>query len=130
MQPEWRGDENGMLKQDTPADEDWLALKKGGSAGMYIIVVGLSWWVKAQTTDDSDSVNVWSVVADLSWVFHQMKEINPPAVGCQKRALDDVGEDSQPIKKYVILLCIIINVNIIYLQALSLNMLIYFNTHL
>ena len=101
MQPEWRGHTDGALKRDTPADEDWLALKKGGTAGIYVLVIGLSWWVKAQTTDHS--INAWSAVADLSWVLRQMKKINSPGASSLKRAHDDDEEESQPRKKCVIL---------------------------
>ena len=80
MQPEWRNkmdrDSSGTLKQDTPADENWQALKKRGSAGMYIAVMGLSWWVKAQTTVSDHGNNAWTAVADLLWVFHQINNIN------------------------------------------------------
>ena len=44
--------------RNVPQDESWQTLKKGGTAGIYVIVIGLSWWVKAQHTEhDAD---VWS----------------------------------------------------------------------
>jgi hypothetical protein len=103
MQPEWRAslDTDGTLIRDTPAYEDWLALKKGGTAGMYIVVVGLSWWVKAQTSGPDNSNDAWSAVADLLWVFRQINNIDSTAAvaGTTKRAHDDDEEESQPKKK-------------------------------
>ena len=104
MQPGWRYDAtDGTLKRNAPADENSLILlKKGGTAGLYIVVVGLSWWVKAQTTGRSNGINAWSAVADLSWVFRQITEVNSPGNSSQKRARDDDKEESQPKKRFVI----------------------------
>ena len=113
MQPEWRSymdmDASGTLKRDAPADVDWVALKKGGTAGMYIVVMGLSWWVKAQTTGPDHSNDAWSAVGDLLWVFRQINKINSPDTSpgpsSAKRAHDDDEEESQSRKKCVIPLC-------------------------
>jgi hypothetical protein len=109
MQPEWRSymdlDTNGSLNRDTPAEEDWLALKKGGTAGMHIVVMGLSWWVNTQTSASKNSNDAWSAVADLLWVFCHINQIDSPAAGSRKRAHDDDKDESQPKKKYVIPLC-------------------------
>ena len=114
MQPEWRyidTDTSETLKQETPANEDWAALKKGGSAGMYVVVIGLSWWVKAQTTGPDHSNDAWSMVGDLLWVFREISKINPPGPSSAKRAHDDDEEETQAKKKCVIL-CFMINTNI------------------
>ena len=40
MQPEWRRNmdmDSGTLERDTPADEDWSGLKKGGTANETVI---------------------------------------------------------------------------------------------
>lgn len=104
MQPDWR-DTDETLNRDAPPYEDWLVLNKGGSAGMYIVVMALSWWVKVQTTGSDHNINAWSAVADLLWVFRQMNKINSPGVSSKKRAHDDDEEEFQPKKKYVLPLC-------------------------
>ena len=129
MQPEWRSkmdrDASGTLKQDTPADEDWQALKKGGSAGMYIAVMGLSWWVKAQTTVSDHSNDAWTAVADLLWVFRQINNINSPdnspGPSSAKRVHDDDKEESQLRKKCVISLSVMDTMLILIYCQTSLN---------
>jgi hypothetical protein len=73
-------------------------LRKGGTAGIYVVVVGLSWWIKAQQPERDD--DAWYTVDDLSWVIQQM--IRNMASGVpvpEKRARDedegDKGEDQQ-----------------------------------
>lgn len=74
-------------------------MKKGGTSGLYIVVVGLSWWVMAQPETTG---NAWSAVADLSWVFRQIREVNSPGNSSPKRGRDDDEEETQPKKKSVI----------------------------
>ena len=35
------------LFHDVPTSETWKGLRKGGTSGIYIVIMGLSWWVKA-----------------------------------------------------------------------------------
>ena len=90
MQPSWRT-EGGLLIRDVPEDETWQTLRKGGTSGIYIVIVGLSWWVKAQLAEqDTDA---WSLVDDLAWVLQQMKEGLAVLIP-QKLACDgDVNEE-------------------------------------
>jgi hypothetical protein len=74
MQPSWRLFQglDGLLDlvRETPKAETWQGLKKGGMAGIYIVVMGLSWWIKAQ--QNKPDPNAWAAVDDLSWVVQQM----------------------------------------------------------
>lgn len=69
MQPSWRK-EGDVLVRGTPEDENWQVLRKGGTAGIYTVIMGLSWWIKAQR--DVHDINAWSTVGDLLWVIEQM----------------------------------------------------------
>jgi hypothetical protein len=72
MQPSWRRNEANLpLFRDVPNGETWQALRKGGTAGVYVVVTTLSWWIKAQHVEGD--VSAWSTVDDLSWVLQQMK---------------------------------------------------------
>ena len=99
MQPEWRSDSDGMLIQDTPPGEDWVSVNKGGSAGMYFVVVSLSWWVMAEGTGADNSLNAWSAVADISWWFREMRNraLIPNSRG--KRGHDEEEEEDSQLKK-------------------------------
>ena len=79
MQPSWRT-EGGLLICDVPEDETWQMLRKGGTSSIYIVIVGLSWWVKAQLAEqDTDA---WTLVNDLSWVLQQMEESLAVLIPC------------------------------------------------
>jgi hypothetical protein len=98
MQPSWRttGLQAGRtLFRDVPTGETWEVLKKGGTAGIYIVVMGLSWWVIAQRAEID--VNAWSVVDDLMWVIQEMKaDRGSPAL---KRAHDEEDKEGQRAKR-------------------------------
>jgi hypothetical protein len=82
------------LVRKTPEAESWQALKKGGMAGIYIVVMGLSWWIKAQQCERD--TNVWAVVDDVSWVIRQMT--NAPlsiTSALQKRRHEHKGEGEE-----------------------------------
>ena len=104
-------DSSGTLKWYISADEDWVALKKGGTACMHIIIMGLSWWVRAQTTGPDHSNNTWSAVGDLLWVFHEINKINSPGPSSAKQACDDDEKETQAKKKCVIP-CVVVNTNV------------------
>ncbi|KAF8335187.1 hypothetical protein F5887DRAFT_1079268 [Amanita rubescens] len=73
LQPSWRTRDNGVLSYKVPADENWSVLGKGGSAGIYTVVVALSWWMVASSPADSDSTSpVWAAVYDVQWVINQI----------------------------------------------------------
>ncbi|KAF8986395.1 hypothetical protein BDQ17DRAFT_1175653, partial [Cyathus striatus] len=44
LQPSWRILDDGEYSKDTPADDTWTTLRKGGAAGMHMVIIGLSWW--------------------------------------------------------------------------------------
>ncbi|KAF8202531.1 hypothetical protein BJ912DRAFT_920884 [Pholiota molesta] len=75
MQPQWRIQGDGCsLSKDLHAEETWQMLRKGGTAGIYIIVIGLSWWLRQAADNDNSLSDAWIVINDLSWVLQQMNE--------------------------------------------------------
>ena len=100
MQPSWRTTESRAflpLSREVPSGETWQILRKGGTAGIYIMVMGLSWWVMAQHVERD--VNVWSTVDDLTWVIQEMKKDMASPQVSQKRPLDEDTEDECQIRK-------------------------------
>lgn len=70
LQPSWQAQDDGNLSHDIPMEENWALLRKGGKAGIYTVIMALSWWIKDQATQhDADS---WIFVNDITWVIHQM----------------------------------------------------------
>ena len=91
MQPSWRNDSE-VLGRDVPQGETWQTLRKGGTAGIYVVVVAISWWIKAQCSERD--VNTWTLVDDVSWVIQQMKEdMTPSLFSPHKRAREADSED-------------------------------------
>jgi hypothetical protein len=74
MQPSWRIPKEGdLLVCKAPIDGNWQVLRKGGTSGIYTVVMGLSWWIKAQGI--AHDVNAWTTVSDLLWVIKEMKKV-------------------------------------------------------
>ena len=71
MQPSWRNDGEPLICE-VPRGESWQTVQKGGMSGVYVVVIGLSWWVKAQ--HDERDVNAWTLIDDVSWVIQQLKK--------------------------------------------------------
>jgi hypothetical protein len=102
LQPSWRTTESQPflpLSHDVPSGETWQIMRKGGTAGIYIVVMGLSWWVMTQHVERD--VNVSSIVEDLTWVIKEMKKYMAPPQLSQKRPHDEEDEDEgQRRKRY------------------------------
>ena len=73
-----------------PEDETSQTLRKGGTSGIYIVIVGLSWWVKAQLAEDMDA---WTLVNDLAWVLQQLKESLAVLIAQKRARAGDVDEE-------------------------------------
>ena len=100
IQPAWRIKPNGLLSREAPAREAWTSLKKGGSAGLYVVVMALSWWI-CKLEAGSDELWAWDIVDDVTWVLSSVM-LAPPPSGV-KRALPDAadaesGDGSPPSK--------------------------------
>ena len=100
MQPSWRGNGASLIR-DVPEDENWKILKKGGTSGMYVVVVGLSWWIETQRTQRDAAA--WALVDDLSWVIQQMKkDMNSVLPSARKRVREGDTEnenEAEPRKR-------------------------------
>ena len=65
MQPSWRN--QGELLRDIPQGETWQTLKKGGTSGIYIVIIGLSWLIGAEQLEPAEhDTDTWSLVGDIS----------------------------------------------------------------
>ena len=99
MQPTWRILPGGQYSRVVPADETWASLRKGGSAGLYVVVVALSWWVRA-VEDVVDQLDLCSVIGDLHWVIQQVRGLKR----AEKRARSD-AESARKGKRYIFIQC-------------------------
>lgn len=93
LQPSWRIDGDSLLRL-VPPGETWDGLRKGGTAGIYIVIIGLSWWIKSQFIE-RDPI-AWTTVHDVSWVIQQMMDSNSgPALKTHKHALEGKETEGQ-----------------------------------
>jgi hypothetical protein len=103
IQPSWRVSDSEAVQplfRDVSAAETWQAMKKGGTAGIYTVVMGLSWWIMAQHIERD--ANAWSIVDDLTWVIQQMKKDMALPIPTQKRAHEGEDDDEgQRVKRCV-----------------------------
>ena len=102
MQPTWRRVVDGSLAKDKPDDEKWEGLMKGGTAGIYTVVVALSWWIKA-LDNVADGGDALVAVRDVTWVLDQVCETLLSEQGSKssglKRGCDDLSEGTQNRKR-------------------------------
>jgi len=99
IQPKWRIADDGSFNYEVPKDEDWSVLHKGGMAGLYTVVVALSWWVRV-LTPEMPSFRAWGAVRDVQWVIDQISmKFAPPR---KKRRGEDLGPSGKSKKiRYV-----------------------------
>ena len=83
--------------RDVPQGETWQTLRKGGTAGIYVVIIGVSWLIKAEQLKNAElDTDAWTLVDDISWVIKEMKkEMSLCEQVSQKRAHD--GEDRKSV---------------------------------
>ncbi|KAJ2911921.1 hypothetical protein MD484_g8491, partial [Candolleomyces efflorescens] len=99
-QPSWRIEGvDGMnplgFKRTAAPDADWTTLSRGGTAGIYTVVMALSWWISRAGSEWSEELAAF--VDDLAWVLGEMSRPDPKeALSTQtaKRAHDDEPSDN------------------------------------
>lgn len=102
MQPAWRRLADGTLAKGTPDDKKWGSLMKGGTAGIYTVVVALSWWIKAlDTVADGGDASV--AIRDVTWVLEQFSKtlVSGQTSSGLKRGHDDMTEGTPEKKRLV-----------------------------
>ena len=88
IQPTWRLANDSSFVYATPATEDWRSLHKSGAAGLYTVIVALSWWIKALPLADS-LIRAWTAVHDVNWVIDQISEKIGRASPGKKRGCEE-----------------------------------------
>ena len=85
LQPSWRIQGDSLVRLP-PQGENWEGIRKGGTAGIYIVIMGLSWWIKSQLMERD--ANAWTAVHDVSWVIQEMIMSTSSPVKTPKRPLE------------------------------------------
>lgn len=119
IQPLWRIGSGSSLLRDIPVNETWTSLRKGGSAGLYIVVMALSWWI-ASLRADSDFSRAWALVDDITWVLSLVTPTTPATVfrstSIKRTSPDTPDEDQSSPAKYVLIYLNLICINMSFLR--------------
>lgn len=97
MQPAWR--EGEPLLTTVPVDADWTPLMYGGSNGLFLVVVALSWWVSATGIHD---VEILAAIHDVKWVLSELVAAlssGETLVGSKRLAPSEVSPDKSKSKR-------------------------------
>ena len=100
IQPDWCKDKVATLVffRDIPQGENWQGMRKGGTASIYVVVMALSWWIKAQQAEPD--AEAWSTINDVLWVIQQLnqKAVSPTLVP-KKRAHAEDGDGEDKVQR-------------------------------
>jgi hypothetical protein len=80
------------LSRDAPQGETWQVLRKGGSAGIYFVVMGLSWWIKSEASDRAYA-DAWMIVQDFRWIIQQMRQVSNTENSRVPKRMQEAGDD-------------------------------------
>jgi hypothetical protein len=96
IQPGWRTDETRVL----PDAADWAALASGGPNGLFLVIMSLSWWARADKIQSNKVSDKFMLAVDeVHWVMTEILKTNPVQVTGQKRSMDDASEDQPGAKR-------------------------------
>lgn len=97
FQPSWRHLPDGTLSQDVPSGEKWGSVRKGGSAGLYTVIIAISWWVAAVNAESgAEDGGLWTAVDDITWVLNQLQ----PFQTSVKRPHADPSDNTSRKRRY------------------------------
>jgi hypothetical protein len=112
LQPSWRLCDDGSLSHEPRVNEEWSVLGKGGSAGLYTVVVSLSWWIVAAPSGESElQPQLWAAVRDVHWIIKQVIEMILKTRKGKKRP---IGNDTAVISGKRCVICILSYFTIMY----------------
>lgn len=84
LQPPQRGTSWPLKRSSDAKSWEWCALQKGGSRGIYLILMAISWVAEC---DGLDTEEYKLLIADVNWVLGILIDIttpNPPVIGKRK----------------------------------------------
>ncbi|KAI0245466.1 hypothetical protein BJV78DRAFT_1287779 [Lactifluus subvellereus] len=98
MQPAWRGGES--LVKTLPPDADWEPILRGGSNGLSMVVIALSWWIHATGSDIDHDLELSATIDDVKWVFSELVAmLLAVSLGASKKHPHEETSQEEPISK-------------------------------
>lgn len=102
MQPAWRrGTEGSPLSRDIPSIEEWDIIARGGSNGLFLVVMALSWWFQGfVSTSTEPTDDFWAAVSDVAWVLDTITDtLSSVSVGQKRLRVDEDSASDKPKSK-------------------------------
>jgi hypothetical protein len=93
MQPSWR--EGELLVKLLPEDVDWEPVNRGGSNGLSIVVMALSWWVAAINGNRLDG-KLRTAISDMTWVLSELTAVVNPETGTKRGCEPNTEDEPEP----------------------------------
>lgn len=101
MQPTWRGGER--LDRTLPTETDWEPILRGGSNGLSMVVMALSWWVRAMGSNGHQDTELSVAIDDVKWVLSELVAMLSTAnldTG-KKRPREEIAQEELASKRCV-----------------------------
>ncbi len=99
LQPSTRRVEGSsvLLTRVAPADKtEWETLWRGGPCGLFLVVMGLAWWLYAASESDDSLEDVYNAIDDVHWAIAATMEAHE--VTGKHAASNDI-ENTRPAKR-------------------------------
>ena len=71
LQPDWRKSEQWPLNQET-IDGDWGAIDRGGPNGIFMVLMGLAFWLDAKHRKKKSDKLLNEYLVDVHWVLQNI----------------------------------------------------------
>ncbi len=82
LMPKWRipVGRDWALGRDVPTGEKWTEVRKVGPGGVFVVLLGLSWWRSESAPSSADRRKYYSMLEDVAWVLREIvKDMVPLA---------------------------------------------------
>lgn len=93
LQPSWRPQEYWPPSRDTPPDEDWGVLHRGGINGLFVVLMCLSWWAQ-KSLSAKEQLAFKEAKSDVAWVIQQVLNSLAPSSQLKRPVEENNATDS------------------------------------
>ena len=98
MQPAWRG---RNLSRNIPSDANWSPLLYGGANGLFLVILSLAWWIRADRSNNISDDRIADAIEEVSWVLEHLRAICASSKANGKKRQSEVAGQQLPVKRYV-----------------------------
>ncbi len=98
IQPTWRGGES--LNKTLPTDANWEPILRGGSNGLSMVVMALSWWIQAIGSIQQQDEKLSTAIHDITWVLSKLVSmLSSASMDTEKKHSRKENTKEEPVSK-------------------------------